>query len=159
MFQRCPPVLAESQIPRGAQALRTAAGNRLLDDVPDEEKRRRNNDMLSLQAQISLANNRAMLDRTVAVLAEGPSKSAIKAQESEQSRGQEVDTQAALRDQLVGRTPGDQIVVFDGAPEMVGRILKITITAATPYTLHGIVADGGQAAPSPTTLSLTVVSN
>ena len=137
----------------------TAADNRLADDVPDEEKRRRNNDMLSLQAEISLANNRVMLDRTVEVLAEGPSKSAIKAQESEQSRGQEVDPRAALRDQLVGRTQGDQIVVFDGAPEMVGRILKVTIIAATPYTLHGNVAGGGHAMPSPATLSLTVVSN
>ena len=135
----------------------TVAGNRLPDDVPDVEKRRRNNDMLSLQAEISLANNRAMLDRTVEVLVEGPSKSAIKAQESEQSRGQEVDPLATLRDQLVGRTQGDQIVVFDGAPQMVGRIMKIAITAATPYTLHGLVADG-KTAPISSSIPLTVVS-
>ncbi|MFQ5410731.1 MAG: tRNA (N6-isopentenyl adenosine(37)-C2)-methylthiotransferase MiaB [Phycisphaerae bacterium] len=117
----------------------TSADGRLPDDVPDEEKRRRNNDMLVLQAKISLAHHQAMLGREVEVLVEGPSKSAIKAQESEQSRGDEIDPAGGLRDQLVGRTQGDQIVVFNAGPETIGRFLRVRVVAATPYTLHGEV--------------------
>ncbi len=113
----------------------TLADDRLPDDVPDEEKRRRNNDMLALQAEISLANNRALLSEIVEVLVEGPSKRALKAQESEQSRGDEVDEVSTHANQLVGRTNGDQIVVFDGQPELIGRFVEVRIVAATPYTL------------------------
>ncbi|MCG8406453.1 MAG: tRNA (N6-isopentenyl adenosine(37)-C2)-methylthiotransferase MiaB [Phycisphaerales bacterium] len=129
----------------------TLADDRLPDDVPDEEKRLRNNEMLAVQAEINLANHQAMLGRTVEVLVEGPSKGAIKAQESEQSRGEEVDQTVGLRNQLVGRTTGDQMVVFDGVSEMIGRFLQTQIIAATPYTLHGRVvgeAGGGATARS-----------
>lgn len=115
----------------------TVADGRLPDDVSDEEKRRRNNEMLALQAEINLANHQAMIGSTVDVLVEGPSRSAIKAQESEQSRGEEVDLHSTLRNQLVGRTAGDQMVVFEGSRDMIGCFLPIRIIAATPYTLHG----------------------
>jgi tRNA-2-methylthio-N6-dimethylallyladenosine synthase len=161
----------------------TAADARLPDDVPDEVKRRRNNDMLVVQAEINLANHRAMLGQIVEVLVEGPSKSALKAQESEQERGEAATKEPAalaaglppsgalaagtripawhrliagesarivagtripsrsnagkFADQLVGRTRGDQIVVLDGPPELIGRLTLVRITAATPYTLHG----------------------
>ncbi len=128
----------------------TAADDRLPDDVPDKEKRRRNNDMLAVQAEVSLSLHRAMLGRVVEVLVEGPSKSAIKAQESEQSRGAEVGRAGdALRNQLVGRTDGDHIVVFDGQPGLIGRFASVVLQAATPYTLHGRLAgalDGGDGA-------------
>ncbi len=122
----------------------TAADDRMPDDVPDEEKRRRNNDMLAVQAEVSLSLHRAMLGRVVELLVEGPSKSAIKAQESEQSRGAEVEpADGSLRNQLVGRTEGDHIVVFEGTPDLVGRFAKVTLQAATSYTLHGRLADSG----------------
>jgi tRNA-2-methylthio-N6-dimethylallyladenosine synthase len=129
----------------------TPANGRLPDDVPEELKRRRNNQMLAVQARINLANHQAMIDRIVEVLVEGPSKSAIKAQQSEQSRGDEVDRparpvasspasqSASRRGQLVGRTRGDQIIVFEGPPSLEGRFVDVRITAATPYTLHGRV--------------------
>jgi tRNA-2-methylthio-N6-dimethylallyladenosine synthase len=118
----------------------TTADDRLADDVPDEVKRRRNNDLLAVQAEISQAHHRAMLEQSVDVLVEGFSKRALKAQESEQSRGEEIDPRRgfpARRDQLVGRTSGDQIVVFDGSAEWIGRIIPVRIVAATPYTLQG----------------------
>lgn len=141
----------------------TPADERFTDDVPDEVKRRRNNELLAVQAEVNMANHRDMIGRTVEVLVEGPSKSAIKAQESEQDRGSEIDharddalrsepscpqpgegarnvKKTRLRNQLVGRTSGDQIVVFDGAPTMIGSILPVEITAVTPYTLHGSLA-------------------
>jgi hypothetical protein len=38
---------------------------------------------------------------------------------------------------MVGRTPGDQIVVFDGEPSMKGRILQLEICDAKSLTLFG----------------------
>lgn len=118
----------------------TPADGRLSDDVPDEEKRRRNNEMLAVQAEISLANHQALLDQHVTVLVEGRSKRALKAQQSEQSRGEEVERAGDGCRQLVGRTEGDQIVLFDGSADLIGRILDVRVVAATPYTLYGKLA-------------------
>ena len=46
------------------------------DDVPDDVKRRRNNELLALQNEISEADNQAFLGQQVTVLVEGPSKAA-----------------------------------------------------------------------------------
>ena len=57
------------------------------DDVPDDVKRRRNNELLALQNEISEEDNQAFLGREVTVLVEGPSKSAEKhARRKRQSR-------------------------------------------------------------------------
>ena len=48
------------------------------DDVPEEVKRRRNNELLAVQNAISLEDNQAFVGRAVEVLVEGPSKSARK---------------------------------------------------------------------------------
>lgn len=132
----------------------TTADSRLADDVPDDVKRRRNNDLLAVQAEISLAHHRAMLEKTVEVLVEGFSKRALKAQESEQSRGEEVDRRAASRGQFVGRTRGDQIVVFDGDSELIGRLVSVRITAATPYTLQGETTPAAIPLPRPHSMGL-----
>ncbi len=57
------------------------------DDIPDEVKRRRNNEMLDLQNAISEEDNADFIGRRVTVLVEGPSKSAAKraARESQPS--------------------------------------------------------------------------
>ncbi len=99
-------------------------------------KRRRNIDLLRVQERISLDRNRRMIGQMVEVLVEGYSKAALKAQEAEQSRGHEIDWRRS--NQLVGRTRGDQIVVFDGDEGHVGRLAQIQITAATALTLHGV---------------------
>jgi tRNA-2-methylthio-N6-dimethylallyladenosine synthase len=39
--------------------------------------------------------------------------------------------------QLVGRTTCDRIVVFDGPPELTGRILAIVIEKVDAFTLFG----------------------
>ncbi len=114
----------------------TAADRTISDDVPMPSKRRRNIDLLSVQERISLHRNRTMIGQVVEVLAEGYSKAALKAQEAEQSRGQEVGWRRS--NQLVGRTRGDQIVVFDGSEAQVGQLTQIQITAATALTLHGV---------------------
>jgi len=124
----------------------TQADARLPDDIPDEVKRRRNNDLLSAQAEINLANYRDLVGTSIEILVEGFSKAALRAQEAEQDRGGEVDFDArpGLARQLVGRTRGDQIVVFDGPPSLIGRIVDVRVTAMTPYTLHGEIDPGAQ---------------
>ena len=113
----------------------TVAEKRMPDDVPDAVKRRRNNALLKIQEETAARNNQAWIGRTVEVLAEGYSKAAIKARQAEQSRGSEIGWRRS--DQLVGRTRGDQIVVFPGEPEDIGRFVHVRISGATALTLHG----------------------
>jgi tRNA-2-methylthio-N6-dimethylallyladenosine synthase len=113
----------------------TVAGKRLPDDIPDEVKRRRNNELLAIQERISLEDNERLIGQDVEVLVEGYSKAAVKAQEAAQSRGAEVGWRRS--DQLVGRTRGDQIVVFTGGPELIGRLINTRVTSATALTLFG----------------------
>lgn len=113
----------------------TAADRSLADDIPNGVKRQRNTRLLEVQQRISLEENKKLVGREVEVLVEGYSKAAIKAQEAEQARGQEISWRRT--DQLIGRTPGDQIVVFAGTQASIGRLVKIRIAAATALTLHG----------------------
>jgi tRNA-2-methylthio-N6-dimethylallyladenosine synthase len=98
------------------------------DDVPEDVKRRRNNDLLAVQAAISLEDNQAFVGQTVEVLVEGPSKTAARE-----------DAAAGGPLQLSGRTWCDRIVVFDGPARLVGRVLPVEVEAASPVTLFGRV--------------------
>ncbi|MCG3132572.1 MAG: tRNA-2-methylthio-N(6)-dimethylallyladenosine synthase [Phycisphaerae bacterium] len=69
----------------------TVADKRLEDDVPEAVKRERNLRLLKLQERISFEDHQKLVGRTFEVLVEGYSKAAIKAQESEQDRGCEVN--------------------------------------------------------------------
>ncbi len=146
----------------------TAADRRKGDDVPPEVKARRNNELLAVQAEIGLAQKRALVGHAFEVLVEGFSKVARRAeataavrvggvsaesaagtvQESEHDRGCEIWTGQgerpswglpgqSLQRQLVGRTPTDQIVVFEGGPELVGALVNVRIQAASALTLFG----------------------
>jgi tRNA-2-methylthio-N6-dimethylallyladenosine synthase len=98
------------------------------DDVPEEVKKRRNNDLLALQTQISRELNRPFVGRTVEVLVEGPSK---------QAAG-DLDRAGGVV-QLSGRTACDRIVVFEGTERLAGRLVPVTIEDASPVTLFGRV--------------------
>ncbi|MEM6329822.1 MAG: tRNA (N6-isopentenyl adenosine(37)-C2)-methylthiotransferase MiaB [Planctomycetota bacterium] len=108
----------------------TRGAARLPDDVPDAVKRRRNNELLQLQNEISEADNQAFLGRRVEVLVEGPSKKAAAAAEG----GAHPE-----RLQLTGRTMCDRIVVFDGARRQIGQTLGVLIFEANAHTLQGVV--------------------
>jgi tRNA-2-methylthio-N6-dimethylallyladenosine synthase len=97
------------------------------DDIPDEVKRERNNELLAIQNEISEEDNQRFLGDRVEVLVEGLSKAGKKQQE--QSHGV----------QLVGRTTCDRIVVFDGNPRQAGQILPVAIYDANAHTLFGEV--------------------
>ncbi len=109
----------------------TKADNLFDDDVPEDVKRRRNNEMLALQNTISEEDNADFIGNEVEVLVEGPSKSAVKAARVESKR--------ELKKQLVGRTPCDRIVVFDGNPRLAGTLARVLIHDCTPTTLMGTI--------------------
>jgi tRNA-2-methylthio-N6-dimethylallyladenosine synthase len=93
------------------------------DDVPEEVKKRRNNNLLAIQNAVSLADHRCWIGQTVEVLVEGRSK-----------RGA-----AGGPVQLTGRTRTDHIVVFDGNERLTGQTVRVAIDDATAFTLFGAV--------------------
>ncbi len=129
----------------------TVASKRVTDDVPDDVKRQRNIALLRLQERISMEHNRTLIGETPEVLVEGYSKRAVKAQEAEQTRGDEIGHEESS--QLVGRTRTDRIVVFPGDIRLTGRSIKVRIKAATALTLHGELVDEDGVARMPGRLS------
>jgi tRNA-2-methylthio-N6-dimethylallyladenosine synthase len=130
------------------------------DDVPEDVKKRRNNELLDLQNEISEEDNAEFIGRTVEVLVEGPSKRAQKhgtaqalpgwhdgaAVGDNQSHDAEPLYQLSGADhvqgpvlQLCGRTSCDRIVVFDGNPRLSGSLTQVTIQDVTPTTLVGAI--------------------
>jgi tRNA-2-methylthio-N6-dimethylallyladenosine synthase len=107
----------------------TKADDLYPDDIPEEVKKRRNNDLLAIQAVVSLADHKRLVGRTVEVLVEGLSKTALKTGIVEGSGPR----------QLTGRTMSDHIVVFDGNERLIGQTVPVAVTEATPYTLFGAV--------------------
>jgi tRNA-2-methylthio-N6-dimethylallyladenosine synthase len=103
----------------------TKAADRYPDDVPDEVKKRRNNDLLAVQNANSLADHRAQIGTTVEVLVEGPSRI-----------GEKSDSPVK---QLTGRSMTDHIVVFDGTDRLTGRTVRVKVEDASPFTLYGSV--------------------
>jgi tRNA-2-methylthio-N6-dimethylallyladenosine synthase len=108
----------------------TKAADRYADDIPEEVKKRRNNDLLAVQTVNSLADHRAQVGTTVEVLVEGPSRIGLRAS-PERERGGVV--------QLTGRAMTDHIVVFDGTDRLVGRTVRVRVEDASPFTLYGTV--------------------
>jgi len=124
----------------------TVAISRFADDVLEEVKRRRNNELLAIQQAVCVENNRQMIGKTVQVLVEGESKRVSK---SAYPRTGTVELRWETRDravvqaprsQLTGRTAGDQVVAFDGDPGLKGQIVPIEIVDAKNLTLFGRVA-------------------
>jgi len=87
------------------------------DDVPDEIKKRRNNELLAVQEEISAGRNREKHGKVLEVLVDGSSKN---------DPGK-----------LAGRSRGNDIVVFDGPQSLIGSITPVHITDSTPLTLFG----------------------
>jgi tRNA-2-methylthio-N6-dimethylallyladenosine synthase len=111
----------------------TKADDLYPDDVTEEMKKRRNNDLLAIQNAVSLADHRSRVGQTVEVLVEGPSKTALK---HDAAHGPLV--------QLTGRTMSDHIVVFEGNERLVGQSVAVTVEEATAFTLFGSIVTGEQ---------------
>jgi len=95
----------------------TYAARHLPDDVPEEEKIRRLNELIRLQTEISARQNRLDEGRTFEVLTEGFSKRS--------------------REQLCGRTGQNKMVVFDKGSHHIGETVRVRITGSTSATLFG----------------------
>jgi len=102
------------------------AAAKLADDVPWEEKRRRNLALLEIQAAVNLEENRKFIGQEAEVLVEGPSR-------RDASR-------------LTGRLRTNQIVVFEGPETLAGELVRVRVESATPLTLAGTrtMDDGGR---------------
>lgn len=85
--------------------------------------------MLDLQNAISAEDNAQFIGRQVEVLVEGPSKSAVKAEQNRPTN--------SGADQLVGRSRCDRIVVFNGNPRLIGTLAHVSVADCTPTTLMG----------------------
>jgi tRNA-2-methylthio-N6-dimethylallyladenosine synthase len=72
--------------------------------------------------------SREFLSRQVKVLVEGPSK---------KSR---VNVDKDENPQLIGRTSGDWIVVFNGPESLAGSFAEVKIESVSPLTLFGRLA-------------------
>src|SRR5205823_3401307 len=125
-FQRSMDLVRESRFKNSfifkySERPGTKAADRYPDDIPDEVKKRRNNDLLAVQNANSLLDHRAQVGRTVEVLVEGPSKRAL----ATQAHGQ-LSVGFPVR-QLTGRAMTDHIVVFDGTDRLTGRTVRVHI--------------------------------
>jgi tRNA-2-methylthio-N6-dimethylallyladenosine synthase len=118
----------------------TKGAELLPDDISYELKNARNNELLAIQNRISEEENLKFLGQTVQVLVEGPSKQAERQAEAEPGFSLETSPEASSGPlQLMGRTPCDRIVVFEGNLRQVGQTLPIVIYDTAPHTLFGAV--------------------
>ena len=95
----------------------TYASKHLPDDVPEEEKIRRLNELIALQTEISAQQNKKDEGKVFDVLVEGFSKRS--------------------REQLCGRTEQNKMVVFDKNGHHISETVKVKITGSTSATLLG----------------------
>ena len=95
----------------------TYASKHLPDDVPEEEKIRRLNELIQLQTEISAQQNKKDEEKIFDVLVEGFSKRS--------------------REQLCGRTEQNKMVVFNKDGHHIGEMVKVKITGSTSATLLG----------------------
>ena len=95
----------------------TYASKHLPDNVPEDEKIRRLNELIALQTEISAEQNKKDEGKAFDVLVEGFSKRS--------------------REQLCGRTEQNKMVVFDKAGHHIGETVRIRITDSTSATLLG----------------------
>lgn len=95
----------------------TFASKHLADDVPEEVKIRRLNEIIALQNRLSAEANRKCVGKVYEVLVEGVSKRS--------------------KDQLFGRTEQNRVVVFDRGSHRVGDFVQVRITDSSSATLKG----------------------
>lgn len=99
----------------------TYASKHLPDDVPEEVKIRRLNEIIALQNRLSAEANARQVGHTFEVLVEGVSKRS--------------------REQLFGRTEQNRVVVFDRGGHRIGDRVLVKITESSSATLKGVEVD------------------
>ena len=96
----------------------TYASKHLPDNVTEEVKLRRLQEMIDLQLELSLQSNLKDVGKSFEVLVEGYSKRS--------------------KEQLFGRTSQNKVVLFDKGDAKVGDLVTVVIERATAATLFGV---------------------
>lgn len=100
----------------------TYAAHHLNDDIPEDVKRRRLEEIIALQGEIALENNQKEIGKEYEVLVEG---------ESHRSK-----------QQLFGRNSQNKVIVFDRGDVQPGTYVKVKVTDCTAATLKGVISTG-----------------
>ncbi len=87
------------------------------DQVPEEVKEARNQDLLRVIDALAIAKGGALVGQHVEILCEGPSKT--------------------NPDTLMGRTPGNKIVIFEGDERHIGTLVELRIARSSGFSLYG----------------------
>ena len=95
----------------------TLAAKKYEDDIPEEEKKRRLQEIVALQGEHSLKRNQADIGKTFEVLVEGNSKKS--------------------EEQLFGRNSQNKVIVFDRANYKPGDYVNVKVVDCTSATLIG----------------------
>jgi tRNA-2-methylthio-N6-dimethylallyladenosine synthase len=95
----------------------TFASKNLPDDISEEVKIERLNEIIALQTELSAESNRKDIGKTFEVLVEGFSKRS--------------------KEQLFGRTQQNKVVVFDRGDCKIGDLVNVKVTSVTAATLLG----------------------
>lgn len=95
----------------------TFSARHFTDDVPDEVKGRRLNEIIALQNELSVESNRRDVGKEFTILVEGESKRSP--------------------EQLCGRTSQNKMVVFDRGDHKAGDYVRVRITGSSSATLFG----------------------
>lgn len=96
----------------------TYASKHLPDDVPEDTKIRRLNEMIALQNELSAESYKKDIGKTFEVLIEGVSKRS--------------------KEQFFGRTQQNKVVVFDRGSHHIGDFVKVKVSESSSATLKGI---------------------
>lgn len=97
----------------------TYASKHLPDDIPEETKVRRLNELIALQNELSAESNRRCTGQEVEVLIEGVSKRS--------------------REELFGRTGQNKVVIIPRGEHRIGQTVKARILESSSATLRGEV--------------------
>jgi tRNA-2-methylthio-N6-dimethylallyladenosine synthase len=85
--------------------------------VDETVKDERNQDLLNLIDEIALQKNQELVGKRVEILCEGVSKS--------------------NDERLMGRSPGNKIVIFEGDERHIGEVFEVQIERTTGFSLYG----------------------
>ena len=99
----------------------TVAAKRMEDNVPEEVKLRRLDEIISLQNEIANQSNQNDIGKTFEVLVEGFSKRS--------------------KEQLFGRTSQNKVVIFPREGRKIGEFIHVKILSASSATLIGEVVE------------------
>ena len=99
----------------------TTAAKRLEDDVPQDVKSRRLQEIIQLQQKLSEQSNAKDYGKTFTVLVEGPSKKD--------------------NNKMMGRNQQNKVIVFPATHDLIGHYVQVKVNSYTPATLLGEIID------------------